>query len=40
MVSKSRRSDEDDCLILVSDELWDVVLNDMACKVVRMCLKA
>ncbi|MQL05566.1 hypothetical protein EI015_26200, partial [Escherichia coli] len=31
---------EDECLILVRDGLWDVVSNDTACGVVRMCLKA
>ncbi|PNY06842.1 protein phosphatase 2C 37-like [Trifolium pratense] len=39
-VTVTERSDEDDCLILASDGLWDVVENDTACRVVQMCLKA
>ncbi|KAK4789706.1 hypothetical protein SAY86_017010 [Trapa natans] len=33
------RTLEDDCLILASDGLWDVVSNETACKVARMCLR-
>ncbi|KAF7816399.1 protein phosphatase 2C 37-like [Senna tora] len=36
----TERTDEDECLILASDGLWDVVSNDTACGVVKMCLKA
>lgn len=32
------RTAEDDCLILASDGLWDVVSNDTACGVALMCL--
>lgn len=32
------RTADDDCLILASDGLWDVVSNDTACGVARMCL--
>ena len=39
-VTITERSDEDECLILASDGLWDVVQNDTACRVVQMCLKA
>ncbi|OIW04071.1 hypothetical protein TanjilG_00631 [Lupinus angustifolius] len=39
-VTVTERSEEDECLILASDGLWDVVSNDTACGVVRMCLKA
>ncbi|XP_027329663.1 protein phosphatase 2C 37-like [Abrus precatorius] len=39
-VTVTERSDDDECLILGSDGLWDTVQNDTACKVVRMCLKA
>ncbi|XP_045786933.1 protein phosphatase 2C 37-like [Trifolium pratense] len=39
-VTVTERSDEDECLILASDGLWDVVENDTACRVVQMCLKA
>ncbi|KAJ4824386.1 Protein phosphatase 2C 37 [Turnera subulata] len=34
------RTDDDECLILASDGLWDVVSNDTACGVARMCLRA
>lgn len=34
------RTAEDDCLILASDGLWDVVSNETACGVARMCLRA
>ncbi|KAI4334564.1 hypothetical protein L6164_019240 [Bauhinia variegata] len=33
------RTAEDECLILASDGLWDVVTNEMACGVARMCLR-
>lgn len=39
-VTIMNRSAEDECLILASDGLWDVVSNDTACGVVRMCLRA
>ena len=39
-VTVTERTDEDECLILASDGLWDVVLNDTACGIARMCLKA
>lgn len=39
-VTVTERSDEDECLILASDGLWDVVSNETACGVVRMCLRA
>ncbi|OMO91132.1 phosphatase 2C (PP2C)-like protein [Corchorus olitorius] len=38
-VTITERTAEDDCLILASDGLWDVVSNDTACGVARMCLK-
>ncbi|KAJ0780414.1 putative protein-serine/threonine phosphatase [Helianthus annuus] len=38
-VTITERTIEDDCLILASDGLWDVVSNDTACGVARMCLK-
>ncbi|GAV70324.1 PP2C domain-containing protein [Cephalotus follicularis] len=34
------RTDEDECLILASDGLWDVLSNETACGVVRMCMRA
>ncbi|CAN4107017.1 unnamed protein product [Withania somnifera] len=39
-VTITERSDEDDCLILASDGLWDVVSNETACGVARMCLQS
>ncbi|KAK9127047.1 hypothetical protein Syun_015844 [Stephania yunnanensis] len=35
-VTVTERSDNDDCLILASDGLWDVVSNDTACHIARM----
>ncbi|KAH7292617.1 hypothetical protein KP509_29G077800 [Ceratopteris richardii] len=32
------RTDEDECLILASDGLWDVIDNETACNVARKCL--
>lgn len=34
------RTAEDECLVLASDGLWDVVSNETACGVARMCLSA
>ncbi|KAB5540854.1 hypothetical protein DKX38_013828 [Salix brachista] len=39
-VTTMDRTVEDDCLILASDGLWDVVSNETACGVARMCLRA
>ncbi|XP_050203910.1 probable protein phosphatase 2C 24 isoform X2 [Mercurialis annua] len=38
-VTVTERTAGDDCLILASDGLWDVVSNDTACGVARMCLR-
>ncbi|CAI9106850.1 OLC1v1006083C1 [Oldenlandia corymbosa var. corymbosa] len=38
-VTITERTAEDDCLILASDGLWDVISNETACGVARMCLK-
>lgn len=35
----TERSDRDEFLILASDGLWDVVSNEVACKVVRRSLR-
>lgn len=37
-VTVTERSEEDVCIILASDGLWDVVSNEMACDVARTCL--
>ncbi|XVE99605.1 hypothetical protein REPUB_Repub03eG0214700 [Reevesia pubescens] len=39
-VTITERKVEDECLILASDGLWDVVKNETACGVARMCLRA
>nr|BAX08110.1 protein phosphatase 2C-2 [Pyrus pyrifolia] len=39
-VTVTDRTAEDECLILASDGLWDVVSNETACRVARMCLLA
>ncbi|GAA0158314.1 protein phosphatase [Lithospermum erythrorhizon] len=39
-VTITDRTDEDECLILASDGLWDVVSNETACGVARMCLRS
>ena len=38
-VTVTERTDEDECLILASDGLWDVVSNEAACEVARACLR-
>lgn len=38
-VTVTDRTAEDDCLILATDGLWDVVSNETACGVARMCLR-
>ena len=38
-VTITDRTAEDECLILASDGLWDVVSNETACWVARMCLR-
>lgn len=39
-VTVTERSSGDECLILATDGLWDVVSNDTACSVARMCLQS
>ena len=36
----TERTDDEECLILASDGLWDVVTNEMACEVVRACFRS
>ncbi|XP_065878690.1 probable protein phosphatase 2C 24 [Euphorbia lathyris] len=38
-VTITERTAEDECLVLASDGLWDVVSNETACGVARMCLR-
>ncbi|TVU01721.1 hypothetical protein EJB05_52820, partial [Eragrostis curvula] len=37
-VTVTDRTDKDEFLILASDGLWDVVPNEVACKIARNCL--
>eukprot|EP01018_Ginkgo_biloba_P034194 Gb_27731 [translate_table: standard] len=37
-VTCTQRTDEDECLILASDGLWDVLSNEVVCEVARRCL--
>lgn len=39
-VTVMERNTDDECLILATDGLWDVVSNETACGVARMCLSA
>ncbi|CAA2967703.1 protein phosphatase 2C 37-like [Olea europaea var. sylvestris] len=39
-VTITERTADDECLILASDGLWDVVTNEVACGVARMCLRS
>ncbi|XP_071732677.1 probable protein phosphatase 2C 75 isoform X2 [Rutidosis leptorrhynchoides] len=36
-ISVTRRETENECLILASDGLWDVLSNELACKIVHEC---
>lgn len=38
-VTVTERKEQDECLILGSDGLWDVVSNEMACEIARTCLR-
>ncbi|KAK9291433.1 hypothetical protein L1049_019380 [Liquidambar formosana] len=38
-ISFTKRDPEDECLILASDGLWDVLSSDLACKVASECLR-
>ncbi|KAK6936373.1 PPM-type phosphatase-like domain [Dillenia turbinata] len=38
-VSFTKRDPEDQCLIIASDGLWDVLSNDLACEVASRCLQ-
>ena len=38
-ITITRRDQEDECLILASDGLWDVISNELACKVACECLR-
>ena len=38
-ISTTDRTPEDQCLILASDGMWDVIPNEIACSVARQCLE-
>ncbi|XP_059304899.1 probable protein phosphatase 2C 75 isoform X1 [Lycium ferocissimum] len=38
-ITFTKREAEDECLILASDGLWDVISSEMACEVARECLR-
>ncbi|XP_016432632.1 putative protein phosphatase 2C 75 [Nicotiana tabacum] len=38
-ITFTKREPEDECLILASDGLWDVISTEMACEVARECLR-
>ncbi|KAH7853910.1 hypothetical protein Vadar_007962 [Vaccinium darrowii] len=38
-ISFTRRDPGDECLILASDGLWDVLSNDLACEIASECLR-
>ncbi|KAJ6375084.1 hypothetical protein OIU77_000116 [Salix suchowensis] len=38
-ITFTQREPEDECLILASDGLWDVMSSDLACQVARECLR-
>ncbi|KAJ6882943.1 hypothetical protein NC651_029269 [Populus alba x Populus x berolinensis] len=38
-ITFTKREPEDECLILASDGLWDVLSSDLACQVARECLR-
>ncbi|XP_048539067.1 probable protein phosphatase 2C 37 [Triticum urartu] len=38
-ITITARSDDDDCLILASNGLWDVISNQKACNVTKKCLE-
>lgn len=38
-VTFTKRESEDECLILASDGLWDVLPSELACEVARECLQ-
>ncbi|KAK9154362.1 hypothetical protein Sjap_001842 [Stephania japonica] len=38
-VTVTERTDYDECLILASDGLWDVISNDTACQIALTCLR-
>ena len=38
-VTVTKRSNNDEFLILASDGLWDVISNEVACQIVKRCLE-
>jgi protein phosphatase 2C len=38
-ITVTDRTPDDQCLILASDGMWDVISNEIACSVARQCLE-
>ncbi|KAI9159731.1 hypothetical protein LWI28_001365 [Acer negundo] len=38
-ISFTERDPEDECLIIASDGLWDVISSELACEMARECLR-
>lgn len=38
-ITFTKRESDDECLILASDGLWDVLSSELACEVARECLQ-
>nr|AYM26705.1 ABA receptor PP2C2.3 [Setaria viridis] len=38
-ITVTDRTPQDQCLILASDGMWDVISNEIACSVARQCLE-
>ncbi|NP_001306679.1 probable protein phosphatase 2C 37 [Zea mays] len=38
-ITVTERTAEDECMILATDGMWDVIANDVACNVARHCLE-
>ncbi|KAI8564684.1 hypothetical protein RHMOL_Rhmol03G0200600 [Rhododendron molle] len=38
-ITFAKRHPDDECLILASDGLWDVLSNDLACEIASVCLR-
>lgn len=38
-ISITEREGKDECLILASDGIWDVISDDLACRVASACLR-
>lgn len=39
-ITRTKRTLEDECVIMATDGLWDVVTNEEACEIARKCVLA